>query len=98
MAVCCQNLTLGALSSRSALSVLVDALFKKFGLFLNTPHIDQYETPSKQNSTSAADSLFTLLVHSLFLDEESVQFGGLVLRYRTFRSSYLGHNMGYPLF
>jgi hypothetical protein len=36
MAVCCQNLTLGALSSRSALSVLVGALFKKFGLFLNT--------------------------------------------------------------
>jgi hypothetical protein len=39
MAVCCQNLTLGALSSRSALSVLVGALFKKFGLFLNTPRI-----------------------------------------------------------
>ena len=37
MAVCCQNLTLGALSSRSALSVLVGALFKKFSLFLNTP-------------------------------------------------------------
>jgi hypothetical protein len=36
MAVCFQNLTLGALSSRSALSVLVGALFKKFGLFLNT--------------------------------------------------------------
>jgi hypothetical protein len=33
MAVCCQNLTLGALSSRSPLSVLVGALFKKFGLF-----------------------------------------------------------------
>jgi hypothetical protein len=33
MAVCCQNLTLGALSSRSALSVLVGAVFKKFGLF-----------------------------------------------------------------
>jgi hypothetical protein len=37
MAVCCQNLLLGALSSRSAPSVLVGALFKKFGLFLNTP-------------------------------------------------------------
>jgi hypothetical protein len=36
MAVCCQNLTLGALSSRSALSVVVGALFKKFRLFLNT--------------------------------------------------------------
>ena len=30
MAVCCQNLTLGALSNRSALSMLVGALFKKF--------------------------------------------------------------------
>jgi hypothetical protein len=39
MAVCCQNLTLGVLSSRSALSVLVGALFKKFGLFLNTTRI-----------------------------------------------------------
>ena len=36
MAVCCQNLPLGALSSSSALSMLVGALFKKFGLFLNT--------------------------------------------------------------
>jgi len=39
MAVCCQNLTLGALSSRSALSVLVGALFKEFGLFLNMPRM-----------------------------------------------------------
>jgi len=37
MAVCCQILTLGALISRSALSFLFGALFKKFGLFLNTP-------------------------------------------------------------
>jgi hypothetical protein len=35
MAVCCQNLKLGALSSRSALSMLVGALFKKIRLFLN---------------------------------------------------------------
>jgi hypothetical protein len=33
MAVCCQNMKLGALCSRIALSVLVGALFKKFGLF-----------------------------------------------------------------
>jgi hypothetical protein len=32
---CLTKHTLGALSSRSALSVLVGALFKKFGLFLN---------------------------------------------------------------
>jgi hypothetical protein len=39
MTVCFQNLTLGALSNRSALSVLVGALFEKFGLFLNTPRV-----------------------------------------------------------
>jgi hypothetical protein len=39
MTVCCQNVPLGALSSRSAPSVLVGALFKKFGLFLNTPRV-----------------------------------------------------------
>jgi hypothetical protein len=37
MAVCCQNLTLGALSSHSGLSVLVGALLKKFSLYLNMP-------------------------------------------------------------
>jgi hypothetical protein len=42
MAVCCQSLTLGALSSRSALSVLVGALFKKFILFLNKPCSTNY--------------------------------------------------------
>jgi hypothetical protein len=41
MAVCCQNLTLGALSRRSALPMLVGALFKKFGLFLNTPRMSE---------------------------------------------------------
>jgi hypothetical protein len=37
MVVCCQNLTLGALSWRSAPSVLSHALFKKFSPFYNTP-------------------------------------------------------------
>jgi hypothetical protein len=32
MAVCCQNPMLGALSSRSVLSLLVGTLFRKFGL------------------------------------------------------------------
>ena len=36
MAVCCQNLPVGALSSRSAPSLLVGALFKKICLFLNS--------------------------------------------------------------
>jgi hypothetical protein len=40
MAVFCQNLTLGALSSHSALSMLVGSPFKNFGLFLNTPRIE----------------------------------------------------------
>jgi hypothetical protein len=35
MEFCCQNLTLCVLSSHSALCLLVGALFKKFGLFLN---------------------------------------------------------------
>jgi hypothetical protein len=35
MAVCCQNLTLGALTSRIALSMLVGALFRKLGHFFN---------------------------------------------------------------
>ena len=39
MAVCCQNLTLGARSSHSARYMLVGAQFEKFGLFLNTPLI-----------------------------------------------------------
>jgi len=33
----CQNLPLGALNIRSAPSVLVGALFKKFVFFFNTP-------------------------------------------------------------
>jgi len=37
MAVCCQNLPLGVLSSRSALPVPVGVPFKKFGLYLNNP-------------------------------------------------------------
>ena len=36
MSIFCKNLPLVALSSRSAPSMLVGALFKKFGLFLNT--------------------------------------------------------------
>jgi hypothetical protein len=37
MAVCCLSLMLGALGSCSTLSVLVGALLKKFGLFMNMP-------------------------------------------------------------
>jgi hypothetical protein len=38
--------TLGALSSRNALSVLVGAPFKNFGLFLNTPRILNLTKPA----------------------------------------------------
>jgi hypothetical protein len=41
MAVCCHSLMLGVLSSHSALSVLVGALFKTFGPFMNMPRILQ---------------------------------------------------------
>jgi len=45
MAVCYLNLKLGALSIRSTLSVLIEALFKQFGLFLNTPRIYTLKLP-----------------------------------------------------
>jgi hypothetical protein len=48
MAVCCQNLMLGMFSIHSVLSVLVGALFKKFGLFLNMP-CTIYEHMFRQN-------------------------------------------------
>jgi hypothetical protein len=56
MAVCCQNLKLGALSSRSTLSVLVGALFKEFGLFLNTPR-------TSENYPSTSFPVFKLSVY-----------------------------------
>jgi hypothetical protein len=54
MAVCCQNLPLGALSSRSAPSVLVGALFKKFDLFLNTGVLRTLVIKSKRVITEFA--------------------------------------------
>jgi hypothetical protein len=41
MAVCCQNLPLSVLSSRSALSMLVGALFKKVCLFFEQAEIQE---------------------------------------------------------
>jgi hypothetical protein len=40
-AVCCQNLPLGALSSRNALSLLVGAQSKKFVIFLEHAEIQE---------------------------------------------------------
>jgi hypothetical protein len=42
IAICFQNLKLGALSSRSTLYLLVGELFKKFGLFLNRVVFQDY--------------------------------------------------------
>jgi hypothetical protein len=42
-AICCQHLMLGTLSSCSTLSVMVGALSKNFGLFLNMPCISPGE-------------------------------------------------------
>jgi hypothetical protein len=58
LAVCCQNLTPGAVSSRSALSLLVGALFKRFGFFLNTPR-----TPANR-----VQCAFTFLSKTFFSD------------------------------
>jgi hypothetical protein len=42
MAVCCQNLPLGALSNLSAPSLLIGELFKKFGLFFEEVYFTIY--------------------------------------------------------
>ena len=65
MAVCYQNLTLGALSSRSALSVLVGALFKKFGLFLNMPRVLQGRVQTSPTAAAVA-SVQQSAIHTLF--------------------------------
>jgi hypothetical protein len=41
MAVCCQNLPLGALSSRSASSLLVGKLYEQFRLFFDHTEIQE---------------------------------------------------------
>ena len=53
MAVCCQNLTLSALSNRSTLPVLVGVLFKTFSLFLNTHRSHQYAASLHRINLSA---------------------------------------------
>jgi len=54
MAVCCQNLPLGALSSRSALSVLVGELFKKFVLFFEHAEIQENAKRKLRSITESA--------------------------------------------
>jgi hypothetical protein len=45
--VCCRNLALGALSSRSSPSVLVGALFKMLGLFFFNTGVDRLNVLSR---------------------------------------------------
>jgi hypothetical protein len=71
------NLPLGALSSRSAPSLLDGELFKKFGLFLNTgvciKHADQ---PAKQSATpyrlfhvASVEPLWLKMTHSKNIED-----------------------------
>ena len=84
MAVCCQNLTLGAFISHSALSVLVGALFKKFGLFLNTPCIPLFKYLLSIKPICLQNIWNIILVikptrstnfSNLFLEQDSTCFG-----------------------
>jgi hypothetical protein len=54
MAVYCQKLPLVALISRSAPSVLVGALFKKFGLFFEHAEIQEYAIRELRAITESA--------------------------------------------
>jgi hypothetical protein len=54
MAVCCQNLPLGALSSRRATSLLVGELFKKFGLFFEHAQIQENAIRELRSITESA--------------------------------------------
>ena len=56
MAVCCRSLTLGALSSLSALSLPVGALFKKFGPFMITPR-------SENTTVFSTSSIIDIQLH-----------------------------------
>ena len=60
MAVCCQNLMLGAHGSHSVLSVLVGMLLKIFGLFLNMPCMWHPPLPTHIAQHSVAVSTLTL--------------------------------------
>ena len=69
MAVCCQNLPLGALSSRNAPSMLVGALFEKFGLFLNTGVCVEHTLPPARLLTRMQEkrTVQQLRVQTVFL-------------------------------
>ena len=63
MAVCCQNLTLGRLSSRSALSLLVGALFKKFFILLNTPRMTNSKCCCQLSHTDTWEQRYSSILY-----------------------------------
>ena len=65
MAVCCQNLPLGALSSRSAFSVLVGALFKKFGILSNKPRFRKMHKRTVCHHRKCVPGIFRTMVETL---------------------------------
>jgi hypothetical protein len=70
MAVCCQNLTLCALSSRSALSVLVGAPFKKFSLFLFMSSLSGTQQGLKERAgcvSLMSETVFKMAIKALML-------------------------------
>jgi hypothetical protein len=95
VALCCQNLTLGTLSSRSALSLLVGALFKKFDLFFNTPRksyavvgntMSSY-LPAYEDGTVCSETLAYKIQKSENCPEERIKHYNLkfkIISYRFF--------------
>jgi hypothetical protein len=79
MAVCFQNLPLDALNSRSAPSLLVGELFKKFGIFLNT---GLYSPPRKYTHLWA--SLRSRDFQKPMATNTSLRSGGLPILVREF--------------
>jgi hypothetical protein len=97
MAVCCQNLPLGALSSRSALSVLVGVLIKKFSLFFWTRLVEHHRCNKvilmSQRSSNLMVKLF-LSTQWRHIEEAEVQFRtflALALDGGEWSMSYPGH-------
>ena len=91
MAVCCQNLMLGELSSHRALSVLVGTLFKKFDLFLNTPRNSLIATEQTRNKfihlvvnsyrhnlQFVVRSLFLFIIKFQFVRDVSALFSAII--------------------
>jgi len=71
MAVCCQNLPLGVLSNHYTPSVLVGALFRKFGLFLNMTPLDRFLRKNTHTHV-LGQSLFNTLYLMYMVDHQTI--------------------------